>query len=202
MPEEIRVKAPWKNQLGEIPFHLDYFEGTMYEGVKKCAERFPDYVALDFMGATITYRKMLAEIDRCARAFKTIGVRKGDKVTIALPNCPQGIYAFYALNLIGAISNMVHPLSAEKELEFYINASNSQTVITLDQFYSKFRMICFRRKEHIYRDRVFIFEIYAVAKLREIFHPAARTAPEFGKFSAVDLKISAGHGLKIHSHSR
>ena len=137
MPEEIRVKAPWKNQLGEIPFHLDYFEGTMYEGVKKCAERFPDYVALDFMGATITYKKMLAEIDRCARAFKTIGVRKGDKVTIALPNCPQGIYAFYALNLIGAISNMVHPLSAEKELEFYINASNSQTVITLDQFYSK-----------------------------------------------------------------
>ncbi len=137
MPEEIKVKAPWKDQLGEIPFHLDYFEGTMYEGVKKCAERFPDYVALDFMGATITYRKMLAEIDRCARAFKTIGVRKGDKVTIALPNCPQGIYAFYALNLIGAISNMVHPLSAEKELEFYINASNSQTVITLDQFYSK-----------------------------------------------------------------
>ncbi len=141
MPEEIKVKAPWKAQLGEIPFHLDYFEGTMYEGVKKCAERFPDYVALDFMGATITYKKMLAEIDRCARAFKTIGVRKGDKVTIALPNCPQGIYAFYALNLIGAISNMVHPLSAEKELEFYINASNSQTVITLDQFYSKIEAI-------------------------------------------------------------
>ena len=141
MPEEIKVKAPWKDQLGEIPFHLDYFEGTMYEGVKNCAERFPDYVALDFMGSTVTYRKMLSEIDRCARAFKTIGVRKGDKVTIALPNCPQGIYAFYALNLIGAISNMVHPLSAEKELEFYINASDSQTVITLDQFYSKIEAI-------------------------------------------------------------
>ena len=141
MSEEIKVKAPWKDQLGEIPFHLDYFEGTMYEGVKNCAERFPDYVALDFMGSTVTYRKMLSEIDRCARAFKTIGVRKGDKVTIALPNCPQGIYAFYALNLIGAISNMVHPLSAEKELEFYINASDSQTVITLDQFYSKIEAI-------------------------------------------------------------
>ena len=59
------------------------------------------------------------------RSLRTIGVREGDKVTIAMPNCPQAIYMFYAVNLAGAVANMVHPLSSEKELEFYINESES-----------------------------------------------------------------------------
>ena len=68
-------------------------------------------------------------------------MRENDKVTIALPNCPQAIYMFYAVNLVGAIANMVHPLSAEKEIEFYLNESESVTAITLDQFYHKFESI-------------------------------------------------------------
>ena len=63
------------------------------------------------------------------------------KVTIAMPNCPQAIYLFYAVNLVGGIANMVHPLSAEKEIEFYLNDSESITAITLDQFYHKFEAI-------------------------------------------------------------
>ena len=62
-------------------------------------------------------------------------------MTIAMPNCPQAIYVFYAANLIGAIANMVHPLSSEKEIEFYINESKSVTVVTLDQFYHKVEAI-------------------------------------------------------------
>jgi len=141
MSEQITAKTPWKDHLGELPFHLDYYDGTMYEGVKRIAEKYPNYIAFDFMGVSTTYRKMLQEIQRCAKAFKTLGVREGDHVTIALPNCPQAIYSFYALNCIGAIANMVHPLSAEKELEFYINESNSVTVVTLDQFYNKIEAI-------------------------------------------------------------
>ena len=79
--------------------------------------------------------------EQCAKALKTIGVREGDKVTIAMPNCPQAIYMFYAVNLVGGIANMIHPLSAEKEIEFYLNASESTTAITLDQFYNKFEHI-------------------------------------------------------------
>ncbi|MCQ2512214.1 MAG: AMP-binding protein [Lachnospiraceae bacterium] len=139
--EQITAKTPWKDHLGVLPFHLDYFEGTMYEGIKKSAEAYPNNIAFDFMGRSTTYRKMLTEIQRCAKSLRTLGVREGDRVTIALPNCPQAIYAFYAINCIGAVANMVHPLSAEKELEFYINKSNSVTVITLDQFYNKFEAI-------------------------------------------------------------
>ena len=135
------LKAPWKEQLGKLPFHLDYFQGSMYEAVKKVAEKYPDYAACTFMGSKTTYKKMMAYITVCAKALKTIGVRKGDKVTIALPNCPQAIASFYAINCIGAIANVVHPLSAEKELEHYVNVSGSRTVITLDQFYGKFEAI-------------------------------------------------------------
>ena len=58
-----------------------------------------------------------------------------------MPNCPQAIYMFYAVNLVGGIANMIHPLSAEKEIEFYLNESESVTAITLDQFYHKFERI-------------------------------------------------------------
>ena len=93
------------------------------------------------MGRPTTYRQMVHEIERCAKALKTIGVRENDKVTIAMPNCPQAIYMFYAVNLVGAVANMIHPLSAEKEIEFYLNESESVTAITLDQFYGKFEAI-------------------------------------------------------------
>lgn len=139
--DTVTAKTPWKEHLGELPFHLEYFEGTMYEKIKETAQEYPNSIAFDFMGSSTTYKKMLTEIQRCARSLRTLGVREGDRVTIALPNCPQAIYSFYALNCIGAVANMVHPLSAEKELEFYINTSNSVTVITLDQFYGKFEAI-------------------------------------------------------------
>ena len=138
---EITAKAPWKDSLGDIPFTLNYFEGTMFEAVERIAEKYPNYIAFDFMGASTTYRTLIKEVHRCARALKVIGVRENDRVTIAMPNCPQAIYMFYAVNLIGAVANMIHPLSAEKEIEFYLNESNSVTAITLDQFYGKFERI-------------------------------------------------------------
>ena len=127
--------------MGDIPMHLEYFEGSMFDKVLDIANRYPNNVAFDFMGRSTTYKKMVEEIENCAKALKTIGVREGDHVTIALPNCPQAIYMFYAVNLVGAVCNMIHPLSAEKEIEFYLNASHSVTAITLDQFYHKFENI-------------------------------------------------------------
>ena len=135
------VKTPWAGHTGEIPLFLQYFEGSMFDKVAEIAERYPNNVAFDFMGKSTTYREMIAEIEKCAKALKTIGVRENDKVTIAMPNCPQAIYMFYAVNLVGAVANMIHPLSAEKEIEFYLNESESVTAITLDQFYHKFEKI-------------------------------------------------------------
>ena len=137
----ITAKTPWAEHLGGLPLHLDYFEGSMFDAVKKIADQYPDNVAFDFMGSSTTYRRLVQQVEQCAKALKTIGVREGDKVTIAMPNCPQAIFMFYAVNLVGGIANMIHPLSAEKEIEFYLNESESVTAITLDQFYEKFENV-------------------------------------------------------------
>ena len=141
MPDKITAKAPWVKNLGDIPAHLDYFQGSMYDMLKSVADKYPNNIAMDFMGRSTTYRQLLEHVERCAKALKTIGIRENDCVTIAMPNCPQAIYMFYAVNLVGGIANMIHPLSAEKEIEFYLNASESTTAITLDQFYDKFEHI-------------------------------------------------------------
>lgn len=135
------VKTPWAAHMGDMPMHLEYFGGSMFQALEQVAQEYPNNIAFDFMGKSTTYRKMIQEIERCAKSLKVLGIRAGDKVTIAMPNCPQAIYMFYAVNLVGGIANMIHPLSAEKEIEFYLNESESITAITLDQFYNKFEHI-------------------------------------------------------------
>ncbi|MBR2151935.1 MAG: AMP-binding protein [Clostridia bacterium] len=138
---EITAKTPWVDYLGDLPKSLDYFDGTMFEAVEKIAKEYPENIAFDFMGNSTTYKKLVSQIILCAKALKKMGIKEGDRVTVAMPNCPQSVYLFYAINLIGAIGNMIHPLSAEKEIEFYLNESKSVAAITLDQFYGKFASI-------------------------------------------------------------
>lgn len=135
------VKAPWLKNYGEVKFNLDYFEGSMWEAVRNIAHRYPNYIALDFMGSTTTYAKFEQEVYVCAKALRAIGVKPGDKVTICMPNCPQTVIMFYAVNLMGGIANMIHPLSSENEIEFFINHSKSVCTLTMDMFYSKFEAI-------------------------------------------------------------
>ena len=121
--EPAGVKAPWIKNLGDVPAHLEYPDCSMYENLERCAEKYPNLTAYVFMGRKTTYRTLLQEVNLCARALKAIGIRSGDRVTIAMPNCPQGVIMFYAVNLVGAIANMIHPLSSEKEIEFYLKES-------------------------------------------------------------------------------
>ena len=139
--DKITARTPWEPWMGSVPMHLDYFRGTMFEAVEKIARQYPETIAFDFMGTPTGYPDMIREIERCARALKALDIKEGDKVTIAMPNCPQAIYLFYGVNRIGAIANMIHPLSAEKEIEFYLNVSESETAITLNQFYPKFARV-------------------------------------------------------------
>ena len=139
--ENVTAKTPWKESMGDVPMHLSYFEGSLFEAVEAIARKYPNSVAFDFMGKSTTYAELVREIEACAKALKNLGICPGDKFTIAMPNCPQAIYLFYAINRVGGIANMIHPLSAEKEIEFYLNESESVAAITLDQFYGKFAAI-------------------------------------------------------------
>ena len=77
--------APWLASYGDVPFHLEYPDRTMYQQLCWAAERYPDYTAYEFMGKKTSYRQMIADIRATARAFRAQGVGDGDRVTICLP---------------------------------------------------------------------------------------------------------------------
>lgn len=133
------IQTPWASSMGEVPMQITPFDGTMYEAVRTAAQKTPHHTALCYMGRKITYKKLMRSIDQCADALRALGVGQGQRLTIALPNCPQAVYMLYGANKIGAVANMVHPLSAPKELSFYLKESASVLAITLDSFYDKMR---------------------------------------------------------------
>ena len=134
-------EARWFKYYGDIPKTLDYPDISMYDMIKKAKEEYGSLIAYDFMGKAVTYDRFIEEVDICAKALKAQGIKKGDTITICLPNVPQAIIMFYAINKIGAIASMVHPLSAENEILFYLNESKSRLAITLSQFYNKFEAL-------------------------------------------------------------
>lgn len=140
------IPAPWLTFYGQTPHHLDYPECTMVELLEETARKYPTQIAHDFLGRSTTYSELIADIKRTARAFTALGIRENDRVTICMPNTPQGIAALYALNMIGAVANMIHPLSSEGEIMFYLEESESVAALTLDQFYPKFAAIMNKTK--------------------------------------------------------
>jgi long-chain acyl-CoA synthetase len=135
------LNAPWLRHYGDIPSNLDYPDCSMADLVLESAAKHPDIMAYDFFGSQATYGQFAEKIENCARALAAAGIQADERVTICMPNTPQAVIMFYAVNRIGAVANMVHPLSAEEEIVFYINGSNSVAVLTLDQFYPKFEAI-------------------------------------------------------------
>lgn len=133
----ISSTAPWYAYYGQMPRTLDYPRTTLYVQIAKTAELCPNDIAYEFMDRRTTYKQLLARIDRAALALTRLGIGKGDRVTICMPNTPQAVDCFYALSRIGAVSNMIHPLSALQEITFYLDQSGSKAILTLDRFYGK-----------------------------------------------------------------
>ncbi len=137
-------QKPWLKFYRTVPESIDYPRTTMYEAVVRSAQQSPDAIAYDFLGYTSTYRQMVREIDHCANALASLGLRKGDRVTISMPTSPQGVICFYAVNKLGAVASMIHPLSPPSEIEFYLNKSKSEYALTLDAFYRNFKEVAER----------------------------------------------------------
>lgn len=121
--------------------HLDYPDCSLYDFLKQNAQNYENSCALEYFGKKITYRRLLAEIHRCAKALRHLGIRTGDTVSICLPNIPQAVVTFYAVNCIGAVANMIHPLSAQGELLHALTLSQSKLVIALDMVADKLQEI-------------------------------------------------------------
>ena len=133
----LSASAPWLAYYGSTPATIDYPDKTMYQLLSETAQQYPNSIAYTFQGKKTSYTQFMARIDAAARGLTAMGIGKGDRVTICMPNSPQALDCFYALNRIGAIANMIHPLSAAQEIAFYLNFSKSKAILTLDQFYNK-----------------------------------------------------------------
>ncbi len=135
----ISAEKPWLKYYGQVPHEVDFPRCTMYETLLRAAERYPRRIAYDFMDYTATYSQFIEQIDRCADALTALGLREGDRMTISAPTSPPGIICFYALNKLGAVASMIHPLSTESEIEFYLKVSRSRFALTMDLFYDTFK---------------------------------------------------------------
>ncbi|HEY3409262.1 MAG TPA: AMP-binding protein [Propionicimonas sp.] len=131
--------TPWLASYGDLPTDIEVPDVTMYELVAQTAQRFPRATALVYFGRQISYRDLLADIDRCADAFRLHGITPDDSVMLSMPNVPNAIVMFYALNRIGARAVMTHPLSSPTELQHYLTQTRSRWAVTMDLFYGRFR---------------------------------------------------------------
>lgn len=135
------IKTPWLKYYSEEEQNIDVPEGCLYDLIKQTAHQYPNHIAYDYFGVKKTFQEFIKEIESCAKAFQTFGIEKGDVVTICMPNTPEAIISFYALNRIGAISNMIHPKSAENEIKYYLEISNSTMLITIDVAWNNIKNI-------------------------------------------------------------
>ena len=135
------IPEPWAKYYTKEELNIKIPDISMYDQVKKSSYLYPNYIAYEYMGRKCNYQNFIKEINAYAKVFTKAGVKHGDIVTIMLPNMPNVLVSLYALNKIGAIANMVHPLSSEEEILFSLTSTKSKHLIMLNTFYTKIENI-------------------------------------------------------------
>ena len=133
------IDKPWLKYYGDEAINGKLPECTIYEYLIDNNINYPSDIAINYLGRKISYGQLFVNIDRTAAAFLKLGVKAEDIVTIALPNIPEVIFCVYALNKIGAVANMIHPLPGKDEILNYINEVKSKVVVVFDGAYD---LIC------------------------------------------------------------
>ena len=140
------VKTPWYNYYKGVKKHLEYPDLSLYKLVEYTSSKHLNNISYNYYGNKKTYHEFLKQIDEAARSFKALDVKRKDIVSICMPNTPEAIIAFYAINKIGAISNLIHPLSGENEIKNFLNKTNSKYIVCIDVALDKINNIIDKTK--------------------------------------------------------
>ena len=132
-----RTKTIWYEHQEKSTWRPEYPECSMYRFLAETSFKWPDLDALEFEGKKTTFRELNDQIKTVANAFIGMGIQAGDFVTIISPNIPQAVLAFYALNAIGAVGNMLHPLISASEMRKAVEDTDSKLILVLDMFEEK-----------------------------------------------------------------
>ena len=136
-----RDKRPWEKFYPKDKRKVKVPEGSLYEYVYRNNANRMNNTAINYFGNLITYNRFFYEIDLCARALVSQGIRKGDVVSICMANTPEAVISFYAVSKIGAIANMIHPLSSEQEIKHSLNSTNSVMLIAINVCYENIKNV-------------------------------------------------------------
>lgn len=119
-----------------VPDSVEYPQISLFKMLEESAARFGALPAVSFMGRVITYSEFLTLVEECAAALEALGVKKGDRVAIHLPNCTQFPISFFAVLSLGAIAVPCNPMYVARELIYQLNDSKTETIITMTRFYN------------------------------------------------------------------
>ena len=138
-----KPNARWAKYYSKKEMNLDVPNISIYQYLKNRSleNNYNSNIALEFFGTKVTFGELFKQIDKTARALRSQGVRRGDVVTVLSANIPEAIYSFYALNKIGAVANMVHPLSGENEIKEALQRYSTAMLIAMDVSYAKIKNI-------------------------------------------------------------
>ena len=137
-----QIRTPWVQFYEGVRAQLDYPQRlSLYEFMAQRTEQFSHNICYDYFGRKATYVQLHEHIQTCAAAFCSLGVKRGDRVSICMPNTPEAVISFYALNRIGAVANMIHPLSAAVEIKHYVTVSESRYIVAVDLCLPKLREV-------------------------------------------------------------
>ena len=131
------IDKKWLRYYSEEQIMAEMPEMTIYDYMMKNNQKNKNETALIYFGNKISFKQLEKAIDNCAKGMIKNGIKEDDIVTICMPNTPEGIIAFFALNKIGAISNMVHPLSSENEIKKTLIDTSSVMLVLIDMDYKK-----------------------------------------------------------------
>ena len=136
-----KPKAPWKKYYSKKEMEINPPNVSIHELNRMRSEKWHDKTAISYFGTKYTYDEFHEEIDKAARAFRSQGIRKGDIVSILSANVPEALFAFYGLNKIGAVANMLHPLLSENEIKQALQNYSTVMLVAMDITYSKLKNI-------------------------------------------------------------
>lgn len=126
-------QKPWlQHYPSKISSHLDYPGVPLTHLLASAVTDFPHQTATIFFGAKLTYAQLWREVNQFASTLAKLGVKKGDRVALMLPNCPQSVIAYFGSLLLGAVVVQHNPLYVERELEFQLQDSGCETIVALD----------------------------------------------------------------------
>ena len=126
------VNPFFKYENSSLPLGFEIPDYSMFGMLRVTAENQPDSLAYEYFGTKCTYKSLMEKIEGISGAYFSLGVRRGDIVTIIMPNTPEAVISIYALNRIGAVANILHPLSAQEEIKNHINRVKSKVVLCVD----------------------------------------------------------------------